>query len=78
MDVPLTIEIQLTDPNGTLLAKNTSSVTGSVYILSALVGSFGREKSGRYTCTVTASSTSLFLTDSRPHSTTSNVTVGKS
>ena len=76
VDVSVTVDTQLIDPTGIVLATNTSLVSDSVYSFSVLVSSFGRNQSGHYRCTTTASSTSLFVTDSILQSTTENVTVG--
>ena len=77
VDVPLTVNIQLTDPAGSMLNTTAPSVTGHTYTSTALVSSFGRDQSGQYTCRASFNSPFLFLADSRPHSIMANVTVGE-
>ena len=77
VDVPVTVNVQIYDPSGLELTTNVSSVIGSTYIFTSMISSFGRLHSGNYSCINTASSTSLFVTDSRSLSTSANITVGK-
>ena len=78
VDVPVTVNVQLSDPAGSPLTTTTPSMSGSTYTSTAMVSSFGRDQSGNYTCTAqTVSSLFLFFTDSRPQSVTVNVTVGE-
>ena len=74
VDVPVTVNVQLSDPAGSPLT--TSSMSGSTYTSTAMVSSFGRDQSGNYTCTVTVSSMSRFFTDSS-QSVAMRVTAGK-
>ena len=55
IDVPVTVNIQLSDPAGSPLATTAPSVSGSNYTAAATISSFGRSDSGVYTCTVTVS-----------------------
>ena len=77
VDVPVTINVQIYNPSGLELTTNVSSVIGSTYIFTSVISLFGRLHSGEYSCTNTASSTSLFVTDSRSLSTSANISVGK-
>ena len=70
VDVPVTVNIHLSDPAKSPLTTTTPSVSGSTYTTTATISSFGRERSGEYTCTVSIGS-------SRSWSTTKKVTVGK-
>ena len=77
IDVPVTVNVQLSDPAGSLLTTTTLSVSGSTYIATAMINSFGREESGNYTCTADITSSSLFFTNSGSKSTIAHVTVGE-
>jgi hypothetical protein len=55
IDVPVTVNIQLSDPAGNPLTTTTPSVSGSTYSSMATISSFGRNQSGVYTCTATVS-----------------------
>ena len=79
VDVPVTVDIQLSDPAGRTLTTTTPSVSGSTYTSTAMVNSFGREQSGVYTCraTVASSPPNSFLFVSSPQSGTLRVTVGE-
>ena len=77
VDVPVTVNVQLSDPAGSPLTTTIPSISGFTYTSTAMVSAFGRDQSGVYTCTATVSSTSSFLTDSGSTSGTARVTVGK-
>jgi hypothetical protein len=77
VDVPVTVNIYLSDPTGNPLITTTPSVSGSNYTSTAMVNSFGRDDSGLYMCTVSTSSTFPFITDSNPYSVASKVTIGE-
>ena len=77
VDVPVTVNVHLSDPAGSPLITTTTSVSGSNYTTIAMVNSFGREESGNYTCTADITSSSLFFTKSGSKSTISYFTVGK-
>ena len=68
----VTFELLRTYPAGSPLTTTTPSVTGSTYITTAMISSFGRNDSGVYTCRATASSasTNTYISDSNtvPHS----------
>ena len=74
VDVPVTLNVQLSDPAGNLLNTTPPSVSGSSI---AMISSFGRAQSGIYTCRANISSTSSYLINSRPLFTTKKVTVGE-
>ena len=71
------VNIQLSGPNPSVsqLATNSSN-TSSTYKSSALIRSFGRDKSGMYNCSVMVSSTSPFLRNNYSQFETANVTTG--
>ena len=79
IDVPVTVNIQLRHPNGSLLPGTTPVMSqGSTYSRTATVPSFGREQSGNYTCTAAAvSSANSFLSNSGSQSGTLRVTTGE-
>lgn len=76
VNVPVRVDIQLTDPVGSQLMTINSSVSGSTYTSRAMVSSFGRDHSGLYSCSATVRSTSPFLIDSDPHLEELRVTTG--
>ena len=78
IDVPVTVNIQLSDPAGSPLATTTQSVSGSTYSSMATISSFGRNQSGVYTCTafVNPASSNRFLSSSS-QSVTLRVTTGE-
>ena len=79
IDIPVTVNVQLSDPAGSPLTTTTLSMSGSTYTSTAMVSSFGRDQSGVYNCTVVINSTSnSFLIDSDSQSDVIRVTVGKS
>ena len=77
VDVPVIVNIQLSDPDGRSLTATTPSVSGSIYTTIATINSFGREQSGNHTCTGLIRSSFLFLTDSWQNSVSAIVTVGE-
>ena len=79
VDVPVTVDIQLSDPAGRTLTTTTPSISGSNYTTSAMVSSFGRNQSGNYTCTVNTSSTlaSSFIAGSKIKFETLRITAGE-
>ena len=81
LNVEVNVATEWTGPAGFMITNTAQSVMGSTttYISSVMVSSFGREQSGIYNCTATASSSSPFLIDSGSQSRTSSarVTVGK-
>ena len=52
VDVPVIVNVQLSDPAGRLLTTTLPSVSGSTYTSTAMINSFRRNQSGIYTCTV--------------------------
>ena len=66
VDVPVTINTVLTRPDGFVSTNTTQPVMGSTttYTSTAVVNSFGREKSGKYTCNATITSESQFIFNS--------------
>lgn len=83
VDVPVTVNILLSDRAGRTLATTTPSVSGSskTYTTRVMISSFGREQSGGYTCTANTSSESAaispFINGSQTGSETARITVGK-
>ena len=77
VDVPVTVNVHLSDPTGSPLTTTTPSVSGSNHTTTAMISSFGRNQSGNYSCTATLTSDSLFLTNSGSLSAESYITVGK-
>ena len=61
IDVSLTMNIRLTDPNSNLLGSKLFTVLQSnhTYHSTAIISSFGRNNSGLYKCSVNISSTGL-------------------
>ena len=54
VDVPVTLQIQLTDPTGILLASETvNNVSSSIYTSKGLISTFRNNHNGIYTCTIT-------------------------
>ena len=81
IDVPVTVNIELSDPAGSPLTATTPSVlSGSTYASMATITSFGRDQSGLYTCsaTVSPSPPNSFLSGSSSRSGTLRVTTGMS
>ena len=80
IDVPVTANIQFSDPAGRALPTTTPVMSqGSTYSNTARVPSFVREQSGVYTCTanVLLSSANPFLSNNFSHSGTLRVTTGE-
>ena len=77
MDVPVTVNIQLSDPARIQLTTTPVSMWGSTYNTTTTISSFDRDKSGLYTCTATFSSVFSFFRDSRPNSVALKVTTGQ-
>ena len=77
VDVPVTINIHLSDPDESPLTTTTPSVSGSTYTSTAMVNSFGREDSGLYMCRASISSNFPFIRDSKSISVASKVTIGE-
>ena len=77
IDVPVAINAELFDPTGRSLTINPLLVSGSTYTMTAEINSFGRNQSGIYSCSISLTSTSLFLTGSRPKTASNHITVGK-
>ena len=68
VNIPVTGNVQLTDPTGSLLSTTTLLVSGSTFPSTAMISSFGSDQSGVYTCTASVSSTSQFVTQSSSRS----------
>ena len=80
IDVPVTVNIHLSDPAGSTLPTTTPVMSqGSTYSSTARVPSFGREQSGVYTCTanVLLSSENPFLSNNFSRSGILRVTTGE-
>ena len=74
MDISVTVNTVWTGP-ADFMTNNTAQVFFSIgrittYTSTASVNSFGRDQSGDYTCTATASSNSSFILSSTASSTT--------
>ena len=79
VDVPVTVNTVWTGPQRMILLSSATLIVNLTrYTSTAMVSSFGRDKSGNYTCTATVNSRtdSTFLKDSMISSTI-RVTVGK-
>ena len=79
VNVPVTVVTEWTGPDGFAIANTAQSIMSSTtnYTSTVAVGSFGRDDSGLYTCTATATTTSSFLRDSASHNGTATITVGE-
>ena len=79
IDVPVTVNIELSDPAGNPLTATAPSVSGSTYSSMATISSFGRDQSGLYTCSATVSPLppNSFLSGSSSQSQTLRVTTGE-
>ena len=79
VDVPVTVNTVWTGPAGFSTTNTAQAMAGSTttYTSTVVVGSFGRDQSGEYSCTAMVSSLSPFLTDSEEQQSASNITVGK-
>ena len=81
VDVPVTVNILISDPAGLTLSSTSPSLLAGhsrTYISTAEVKSFGRDQSGWYMCEAKAiKPSSQFLTDSEVESGRTQVTVGK-
>ena len=79
IDVPVTVNIELSDPAGNPLTATAPSVSGSTYSSMATISSFGRNDSGLYTCSaaVSPSPSNSFLSDSSSRSETLRITIGE-
>ena len=79
IDVPVTVNIQLSDPAGSPLTTTTPLVSGAIYSSMATISSFGRNQSGIYTCfaTVSPSPPNSFLSESSIQTETLRVTTGE-
>ena len=79
VDVPVTVNIHLSDPAGSPLNTTLPLVSGSSYTTTAMISSFGRNQSGIYTCTMNTSSTltSPFITSSKTRFGTFRITAGE-
>ena len=75
VDVPVTVNIQMTDPDGQLLTTTSPAMNGFIYTTTVTIVLFGRSKSGDYTCTSYV--TSSFI-NSPSKSSTLQLTLGES
>ena len=68
VDVPVTVNTAVTNPDGFMIASTTQPVMRSStnYATTSMISSFGRSDSGTYTCraTVSLSSTNAYISDS--------------
>ena len=79
VNIPMTVITVWTGPAGFMTTNTAQSIMGSTinYTSTAVIDSFGRDESGAYTCTATATTTSSFLRNSASHSGTATITVGE-
>ena len=79
VNILVTVITEWTGPAGFVANTTAQPVEDSTtnYTSTAVVGSFGRNESGVYTCTATITTTSPFLRDSASSSGTARITVGK-
>ena len=79
VNIPVNVTTVWTGPAGLMTTNTAQPVVGSTtnYASTAMIRSFGRNESGVYTCTATATTTSAYLRDSASHSGTATLTVGK-
>ena len=77
VDVPVTVNVQLNDPAGSLLTTTPPSVSGSTYSFSTTIQMISFTPSGLYTCIASINSTSPFLTASQTQTGRITIVVGK-
>ena len=79
VNIPVTVITVWTGPAGFMTTNTAQSIMGSTinYTSTAVIDSFGRDESGAYICTATATTTSSFLRNSASHSGTATITVGE-
>ena len=79
MDVPVTVNINLSDPAGRTLTTTTPAVSGSTHTTTAMISSFGRNQSGIYACKVNTSTTLTpsFITDGKTRFETFRIMAGE-
>ena len=79
VNIPVTVVTEWTGPAGFMITNTAQSIMSSTinYTSTIVVGSFGRDESGLYTCEATATTTSSFLRDSASHNGTARITVGE-
>ena len=77
VDVPVTVNIEMRDPQENVLTISTPTLSESVYVSEASITSFDRNQSGIYTCEATVSSQSPFLIESGTLSRELRVTTSK-
>ena len=77
VDVPVTVNTVWTGPDRFMTTNTAQPVMGNTYSSSVMISSFGREKSGNYTCSVFVSSANTFLTTSDVRVGSARVTTGE-
>ena len=79
VNVPVNVTTMWTGPAGFMTTNTAQPVVGSTtnYTSTVVVDSFGRNESGIYSCSATASTTSPFHRDSASTSGTARISVGK-
>ena len=65
VDIPVTVNVQLSDPSGRTLATTPPSVSGSTYTFTTTIEIVTLAQSGAYICAASLNSTSPFLTSSQ-------------
>ena len=77
IDTIVTVNIKLSDPKGSPLNVTSLAATGSTYPnTTIIISSFGRDESGKYSCTASISSTTSFIINSGSKSALEEVSVG--
>ena len=77
VDVPVTVNTLWTGPDGFMTTNTAQPAFGNTYSSSVIISSFGREKSGNYTCSVSVSSANSILTTSEIRAGSARVTTGE-
>ena len=79
VNIPVTVVTDWSGPAGFTTNNTAQPIVGSTinYTSTAVIDSFGRDESGEYTCTATATTTSAFLGASGSRSRTTAITVGE-
>ena len=77
VDVPVTVNTVWTGPTGFMTTNTTQPVMGSTYSSLVIISSFGRDRYGNYTCSVSVSSANTMLTTSDIRNGSSRVTTGE-
>ena len=79
VNIPVAVVTEWSGPAGFMTTNTAQPIVGSTinYTSTTVIDSFGRDESGEYTCTATATTTSEFLRESASRNGTATVTVGE-